>query len=308
MKVFHEFAQLGEIPQLAVITIGNFDGVHLGHQTILNHTKDYAKNYQCLAAVITFSNHPSEVLRPNHPAKLITTPEHKLQLLQEQGIDLTLMLPFTKELSVLSCEEFLTKLMDTLSFKHLVLGYDAKIGKDRQGDGPILRELAKKMHFSIETLPPFALDNEPVSSTRLRHAIISDDLKLAGKLQGRPYSIYSMVTPGAGKGKTLGFPTANLDVQAFCLPPFGVYAVKVKHNGKLLNGVANLGFAPTVRQDRKALLEVHLFDQNQTIYGDHVEVIFVEFLRPERLFENLEALKEQIAKDIAEAKSHLKIS
>lgn len=305
MQLFRTLEKPLTLNQSAVLTIGNFDGVHLGHQTILNKVKELSKVEQLLSAVITFKNHPSWILNPNQPTHLLTTPEQKIKLLESLGIDIVVMIDFDQKFSNLSADDFLEKVSNVLPFRYLILGYDAKLGKDRKGDADRIQEIAKKNHFCVDYIPAFSIKGKPVSSSTIRKCISEDDLKTAEELLGRPYSIYGKILAGQGNGKQIGFPTANMDVSTLCIPPFGVYAVKVLIEGKAHSGVANLGFAPTVRSDHKPLLEVHLFDAAGNIYERFAEVIFEEFIRPERRFENIELLKKQIAEDVVEAKKIL---
>lgn len=279
--------------------------MHLGHQAILKKVIELAKFYHFSPSVITFKNHPSSVLRPNHIVPLLASPEHKVKLLEKAGIERIFLLEFDEEFANQSAEKFLSNVMNAAPFRFLVLGYDAKIGKDRQGNGEVLHELAKNMHFTTEYLPPFALDGEIVSSSLIRKCVQENDLQKAEKLLGRPYSIYAPITSGQGKGKRIGYPTANIDITTLCHPGCGVYAVTVIINNKKMPGIANLGYAPTVRFDHKPLLEVHIFDTNQDFYDQYAEVIFHELIRPEKRFEDIELLKKQIGDDILCAKKIL---
>lgn len=306
MPVYTSLKKEDQFNCLSVLTLGNFDGVHLGHKAILKRVVELSNFHHFSPSVITFKNHPSALFKPNHVVSLLTSPEHKVKLLEETGVERIFMLEFDQQFANQSAEEFLTHVMNVNPFRYLVLGYDAKIGKDRQGDGELIHSLSKKMHFIVEYLAPYAVDTgEIVSSSLIRKCVQENDLKKAEKLLGRPYSILAPVSPGLGKGKRIGFPTANVEIAALCHPAFGVYAVTVVLGEKRFPGVANLGFAPTVRSDHKPLLEVHLFDMNENIYGQYVEVIFHELIRPEKRFEDIENLKKQITEDIGCAKKLL---
>lgn len=306
MQVYTSLDQVPLEAKPVVLTLGNFDGIHKGHQIILNKVKELSSAQQLLSAVITFRNHPSTVLRPNHPTLLLTTPEHKLKLLEGLGLDIVIMLEFTKELATQTAEQFLRRVMEVLSFRVLILGYDHKFGKDRLGDRETLIDLSKDMHFFIEPQDPLTLGEKPISSTLIRKNIQEDDLAAAKEMLGRSYSIYAPITKGQGLGKKMGFPTANIEVSSLCLPSFGVYAVTIKLKEKSFNGIANIGFAPTVRSDHKPILEVFLFDQNEDLYNQYAEVIFQEFIRPEKQFASLEELQKQIQQDVAAAKEFFK--
>jgi riboflavin kinase/FMN adenylyltransferase len=218
-------------------------------------------------------------------------------------VDLLFYLPFTKAFSEQNAEDFLTTISKKLNFKKLILGYDARIGRGREGDKNKILELSRKMQFEAQHLEPLIVEEKPASSSAIRQAIQKGDLKTAETFLGRPYSILGLVTQGKQLGKKLGFPTANLDVSDLCLPPFGVYAVEAEVEGKRCSAIANIGIAPTIRADGNPLLEVYLFEEDADLYGKELEVIFKKFLRPEMKFKNEEELRLQIAKDIKKAKS-----
>lgn len=285
-----------------ILTIGNFEGVHLGHQALLKQVVDIAKSQKKTPAIITFSNHPSEVLRPTQPTPLLCTTEHKLKLFEEAHIGLVVLLPFTKEFSQQSAEEFLLRVQKAVPFTDLILGSDAHIGKDREGNPKTIAALAQKLGFTLDYFPDFNLEGQRISSSRIRECIQQGRLTDAAKLLGRPYSIYGIVLKGTGRGAPLGFPTANISVDKLCLPPQGVYAVRLRSNGVKYDGVANLGNAPTLHQGRAPLLEVHLLDTNIDLYDKFVDVQLLGFIRPEKRFDSIDALKKQIAVDVAAAK------
>ncbi len=274
------------------LTVGNFDGVHLGHQKILEELK----GQKCL---FTFSNHPGEILH-HRTVPLLTIPSQKLHFLKQAGIDRIIVAPFTRELSLQSAETFLSSLKQRVPFTRLVLGHDAAVGHLRQGDREEIDALSKKLDFTAQFLEPLKIDGKVVSSTRIREHIQKGELEKAAIFLGRPYLICGHVMVGAGKGKLLGFQTANLSVETLCLPPLGVYSVEVIHKGKPYLGVANLGSAPTLHTNRATLLEVHILDIEESLYGEEIEVIFKRFLRPEREFSSPESLKKQISLDIAQ--------
>ncbi|MGK5595537.1 MAG: riboflavin biosynthesis protein RibF [Parachlamydiaceae bacterium] len=306
MSVYHSLHNENLTNQLAVLTVGNFDGVHLGHQTILKRVKELADFHHYLPAAITFKNHPSSIFTPNHPLPLLTSPEQKIKLLRRYGLESIYMLNFDSQLASQTAEEFLSQVMQAQPFRYLILGYDAKLGKDRHGDHEAIQQLSKKMHFIVEYLPPFkAEDGEIISSSSIRKCVQENDLLRAEKLLGRPYSIYAPISSGDGRGRTIGFPTANMEVCTLCHAGFGVYAVTVMMGNEKKSGIANLGFAPTVRNDHKPLLEVHLFDTRENFYGQYAEVTFHELIRPEKRFESIDLLKAQIEKDIKYAKKIL---
>lgn len=288
-----------------ILTIGNFDGLHEGHRAVLNRVKELEKAENGQSVVMTFSNHPSEILRPDKAAPLLCTLPHKVKLLEHAGVDTLLLLPFTKALSEQTAEEFLTYVRHFCPFSYLILGHDATLGKDRQGVRSKIQEFAKRYFFKVEYIDEYCYQGILVSSSKIRELIEKGDLNIAEKLLGKKYSILGTVSKGMSLGKEMGFPTANISVRGLCLPPFGVYAVKTILKGKELDGVANLGLAPTVRKDNIPILEVYLFDYHEDFYGEEIEVIFFEYLRPELCFPDISSLQVQIAQDVQQAKAIL---
>jgi riboflavin kinase/FMN adenylyltransferase len=283
---------------IRTITIGNFDGIHRGHQKVLHKVLSCKKP----VAVVTFKNHPSQILRPEKKSPLIMTNEHKIQCFETLGIDFLMMIPFTKDLSEQSAEEFLLSLYQKIPFETLVLGHDATLGKGKHGDKKVVQELAKKIGFKVIYTEEFIVEGSPLSSSRIRHHIQKGELERASLFLGRPYSIVAKVMQGLGLGKTIGARTANLDVSELVTPPQGVWAVKAKVRGELIPAVANLGIAPTVRHSSDVRLEVHLLDGSPNLEGEIIEVFFSRYLRAEHKFESLQALGEQIQEDIAQAR------
>lgn len=280
--------------------------MHLGHQAVLSALKACAKQQHAETAVLTFENHPTTVLKPQKPTGLLCTLMHKIELFDKKDIDWLILLSFTKDFANQTAEAFLAELKAQIGFTHLILGDDAVLGKDRKGDPASVQELAKKLNFTITYLPAFCADEMKISSSRLRHLIAQGDFAEIEKLLGRKYSFLGKVQSGKGKGKQLGFPTANFDVKDMILPPYGVYAVKVLLQGKTYNGVANLGLAPTIRNEPQPILEVHLLlPLSNPIHDGLWEVIFHAYIRPEQQFASIEVLKEQILKDIQQANNLL---
>lgn len=277
---------------MTTLTIGNFDGLHLGHRAVLEKMRG--------GIAITFSNHPASILRKISPLQLVTL-SHKLQLLRESGVE-PVILPFTEQLSMQSPEEFLKEIRSLYPFSRLVLGHDARLGRDRSGTPELLSSLAYSMGFSLEYIPPFTLEGEIVSSSKIRARIAAGDLGKASRFLGRPYSIRSTVVEGTQRARLLGFKTANIPVEGLALPPFGVYVSQVLFKGIRYKGIANLGVAPTLHTHTSPRLEVHILDFSDNLYGVEIEVELHNYLRPERRFSSLEALREAIAQDIAHAR------
>ncbi len=291
-----------------ILTIGNFDGIHLGHQHVLQRVVSLSCQNRTTSGVITFRNSPSEVLSPGSlPEKLCSLPQ-KVKLLEHLGIDTLFLIEFTRQFSGQSPEEFLQRLLQTIPFSHLILGHDARFGKNREGDFEQVRALAKTLGFEVEYLPPLKVNDRIISSSSIRKEIKAGHLDTAKMMLGRNYSIQSTVTKGTGIGKRIGFPTANVQTQNYCLPPLGVWAVTVNLPSDSHEGIANLGVAPTVHRDGAPILEVHLFDHESVLYDQEIEVFFHKYLRPERQFPSLDALKGQIGQDIQEARSYFQKS
>lgn len=302
MEIVHSLSENLNSSQSFVLTIGNFDGVHLGHKAILTTLKKAASKLKARTAVLTFSNHPSTVLTPDNPVPLLCTASHRIRLLEQEQIDLLILIPFTRELSEQSAEEFLLKLRQSIPFASIILGSDATLGKNRMGDGETVKKLSKSLGFEAEYISDIILEGKRISSRLIRDLIKQGQLEEARKYLGRPFSIYASVASGTGRGLKIGYPTANISVEGLCLPPQGVYAVTLKHAGHKYYGVANLGVAPTLRDDQRPLFEVHIFDHSSDIYGHDVEAIFNGYIRPEQHFGNIDQLRQQIAKDIQAAR------
>lgn len=282
-----------------VLTVGNFDGIHLGHQALVHKIIKDSQIHSTHPAIITFLNHPAQVIRPHHCPLKITTNDHRIELFKKLGVEDLYMLEFSTELSGQTTLHFLQHLSETIHITKVLMGHDAAIGKNREGDFAHMKKLGEKLHFDVEEFPAVLFEGKIISSTFVREAIKRGDFALVKHLLGRPYSIYGKVISGEGQGSKIGFPTANIEVSGLCLPPQGVYSVSVIIAEKLFKGIANLGTAPTVKNFGQLMLEVHLFDVGSSLYNSSLEVIFEKFIRPEQKFTSIDALKEQIQKDIS---------
>lgn len=302
MQVIHDLTQL-TLPLAA--TIGNFDGVHLGHQALLAKLISEAKQRGLASAVISFEPSPQEhFLGANAPARL-TRLDEKVAVLENTGIDYFIVLPFNTELANLSAEDFVREVMQqALQIVYLLIGDDFHFGKNRLGNYALLQSMASAQ-FVVENLPTERLHDERISSSRIRLALEEGDLASAERLLGRPYSMLGVVAQGEQRGRTIGFPTANIHLERHRSPVLGVYAVKVYGIGaEPVNGVANVGNRPTVDGTR-SLLEVHLFDFDADIYGTALQVEFCQKVRDEQRFESFEMLREQIGQDVIAARAFL---
>jgi len=284
-----------------VVTIGNFDGVHRGHQALLAQVKEKANINNLTSVVVVFEPQPAEFFASDQiTVPRLTRCREKYFALAETGIDQVIVLRFDKTLAALTAEEFVQQiLVSGLNAKHVIVGDDFRFGKSRQGDFHELQAQGKKYHFSVESMPSLMMAGERVSSTRVRQALANKNHDLVEQLLGRPYSMKGRVMHGYKRGRQLGFPTANIYLHREVTPVQGVYVVRMHGvSSQGLPGVANVGIRPTVGGTR-TLLEVHLFDFDQDIYGRQVCVEFCEKIRDEKRYDNLDLLKEQIVKDAA---------
>jgi riboflavin kinase/FMN adenylyltransferase len=289
-------------------TIGNFDGVHLGHQALLETLIGQAKQRGLQSAVVSFEPSPQEhFLGANAPARL-TRLEEKVALLGDTGVDYFIVLPFDAELANLPAEQFVQDILQQcLHINYLLIGDDFHFGKNRLGNYALLQSMASEA-FAVENLPTERLYGERISSSRIRLALEEGDLVTAERLLGRPYSMLGSVAHGEQRGRTIGFPTANIHLERHRSPVLGVYAVKVFGIGsQVVYGVANVGNRPTVDGTR-SLLEVHLFDFDADIYGAALKVVFCHKVRDEQRFASFEVLKEQIQRDMGVAKKYFQIN
>ncbi|NTW17190.1 MAG: bifunctional riboflavin kinase/FAD synthetase [Syntrophaceae bacterium] len=301
---------LEDIPQEfrdAYVTIGNFDGVHLGHIPILKKIIEEAHGESRKALVITFDPHPKKVLHPDiKPFYLITTLEEKIQLLEEVGIDGVILLPFSLEFSKISAEAFVNQILwYTLHIRKIFVGHDYSFGKNKVGNATYLANKGKKFGFGVEVFSAFKFGDETISSTRLRYAILNGNVKMATRLLGRPYSVGGTVIPGKHRGTALGIPTANINPEKELIPIEGVYAVIVQLEDTRYKGVLNIGFNPTF-SDNERSIEVYILDFSGNIYGKSVKVFFIDRIRDEVKFDTPEQLVGQIKNDVEQALAMLK--
>ncbi len=295
------------VPGPLHLAIGVFDGVHLGHQAVINEAVKSAEEAGGSVVVVTFDPHPVEVLSPRNGPRLLTAPAHKLHILERVlGIRQALIVPFNSEFSEKSGEEFILDLLAAApaeGIARICVGEGWRFGKARSGTTDLLRTLGEEHGFVVSGVEMIEAEGLRVSSTRIREAVGAGDFAIAEFLLGRSYTVFGTVIEGRKLGRTIGFPTANFTVHREQLPPTGVYAVRAIGAGDGWNGVANLGYRPTVEGGAlKRLLEVHLFGLEHEIYGEELEIEFVQFLRSEQKFDGVGALKEQILQDVDEVK------
>ncbi|GAB3226445.1 bifunctional riboflavin kinase/FAD synthetase [Algoriphagus aestuariicola] len=292
----------------AVVTSGTFDGVHLGHQKILKRIREIARSIQGETVLITFWPHPRLVLYPDeHKLRLLSTFEEKTKLLRQFGIDHLITIPFTQEFSRLTSQEFIRKvLIDSIHTRKLVIGYDHRFGKNREGSFEYLKSNSHTFGFELEEISRQDVEEIAVSSTKIRKALESGDVKTAESCLGRPYELNGLVIKGQQIGRSIGFPTANIHIpnDYKLIPKDGVYAVEASVDGTLYKAMLNIGNRPTVDGTKKTV-EANLFDFQGDLYDKQITVYFREFLREERKFDSLEALKDQLIQDQRSAKSLL---
>ena len=301
---------MGDIPDEfrdAFVTIGNFDGVHLGHRFIFKTLIQEARQENRKAVVITFDPHPKKILHPDRrPFYLITTLEEKIRFIEKQGIDALMVIPFTLAFSESTAEEFVRRILwDALHIRKILIGHDYTFGRNKAGNESLLTAFGNKLGFEVGIINAFKINNTVVSSTRLRYAILEGDVKKAGAILGRPYNLSGIVIEGSRRGGTLGFPTANIKPVKVLIPANGVYAAIIHMEGNRCQGVLNIGVNPTFA-DEKLSIEVHLLDFNDNIYGKNLDILFIDRIRDEKKFEGPEKLVEQIKQDIDQARSLLR--
>lgn len=288
-----------------VVTLGNFDGVHLGHRELFRHLVRKARQLDCRSVVYTFNPHPLKLLHPEKAPLLLNTPEEKQRLISASHVDLLIEAPFTRELATLSPGKFIDDiLLNVLQVKTLVIGYDYTFGKGRQGNAEFLCSCGATRGFSVDVLQPVSADGQPYSSTRIRRLVADGQVSKVVSLLGRHYNLQGRVVAGEQRGRGLGFPTANLETDKEQLPAPGVYAVKVRHKQQEYNGVVNLGRRPTFGTG-KSTIEVHLIDFSGQLYGHDLRIYFVERLRGEQKFASPKLLAEAIGADVLRARQLL---
>jgi len=305
MEVFRGIDSIRGRLKNPAVTIGNFDGVHRGHQALFLKVKQWASKLDGQSVVITFHPHPLQVLFPDKQLTFITSHEQKLELIESCGIDATVVIPFDHEFAGISAESFVTDLLvDKIGIKAIVVGYDYRFGHGRQGDIEYLKRMGEQYGFAVDTVAGFKTDDTVVSSTAIRQMILAGNVRDARKLLGRFFEVSGTVIEGRKRGASLGFPTANLRVTSQASPRTGVYVVEAEIEGKTYGGAANLGYNPTFG-DVDLSLEVHLFDFNQDVYGKPISVRFIDRLRDEKRFSGPDELIEQIRKDVSKAREIL---
>ncbi|MDP6549490.1 MAG: riboflavin biosynthesis protein RibF [Dehalococcoidia bacterium] len=300
MNLRHQLASAAP-DQDTVLTLGVFDGVHLGHQHLLRQLIQMAGS-SCVPGVLTFSNHPSTILRPGTHPGYLNTPEEKIRLIKEQGVDLVVSLEFTWELAQVSAWDFSAMLVEMLRTKGLVLGPDAALGHNREGTVDYLRRRGDELGFWVETVRPLVLDGADVKSSRIRNAVVQGDMAVCTRLMRRKFSTNGRVVVGDHRGKQLGFPTANLEIASgMMVPGDGIYATWAIIDGVRHLSATSIGVRPTFGLTER-LAEVYVIDFDDDLYGQDMRVEFVRKLRDQQTFPGVEALVDQINRDVADSR------
>ncbi|VAW39487.1 FMN adenylyltransferase / Riboflavin kinase [hydrothermal vent metagenome] len=307
MRIYTDLQDITHPFPRPFVTIGNFDGVHLGHQQLFKTVVDKAKHCKGTSIAITFAPHPLKVVRPDIGIKLISTCDQKRELIAQADIDVLIIIPFTKPFATIAAQDFVDEaLIKTIGVEELVVGYDYALGRGREGDIAFLREQGKKKGFAVSVIEAIYVDGMLVSSTKVRELVVQGRMRDVRKLLGRFYQIRGEVQKGQQRGgRLLGFPTANLHIAADDLcPKHGVYVTQVFYDAKCYGGVLNIGYNPTF-EGRKISAETHIFDFNQDIYGKDIKINLLQYIRGERKFSGPTALAEQIGQDIEQARGVL---
>ncbi len=298
MAVFHH---LNNLPSFRnpVVTIGSFDGVHHGHKVILSEVVKAAKAVNGESILITFEPHPRKIIHPEQPLGLLTSPEQKIALMEAEGIDHIVVAPFTRDFSMLSATEYVADfLLKNFNPHTIIIGYDHHFGHSREGNIELLRKLAPPS-VEIREIPAQLIEDAAVSSTKIRNALLKGNVEEAAEMLERPYSFKAMVVHGNKIGRTIGFPTANLQpvYSDILMPGIGIYAVSVLWQEKRYAGMMSIGYRPTVTEERTITCEVNILDFNENLYGQTLTVYFEQYIRGEEKFDSLDSLKAQIARD-----------
>ncbi|MBC8511788.1 MAG: bifunctional riboflavin kinase/FAD synthetase [Dehalococcoidia bacterium] len=304
MRIEEELAKVKPQKE-TLLTVGVFDGVHLGHQRLLTHLRNEAQQRDLLTGVVTFKSHPQKVLSPGSKLLWLSNLETRTNLLRSFGIDVIVTLPFTPQLAELTAREFVHLLKDYLKMRGLVVGPDFALGKNREGGADQLRLLGQEMGFIVEVVPPVVLDGQVISSSAVRVALAQGDMETVEKLFGRPFSLTGQVVTGDRRGRILGFPTANLDVEPEqALPSDGVYVTVAHIDHESLPSVTNIGVRPTFGGGKR-LVEAYLLDYEGELREQKLRIDLLDKLRDEKHFDTAEELKAQIRKDVEQARAIL---
>lgn len=308
MEIIKGLESLNKVYPNTVLTIGNYDGVHLGHQKILSMVRKKAEEIKGTSIVMTFDPHPVKVLAPERDVKLLTTPEEKARLIAKMGIDVLLFVTFNKEFAQILPDDFIKNiLVNKLHVSEVIVGINYAFGKGKKGNIELLKKRGKEYGFHATAVPDVLVHGNIVSSSNIRNLILKGQMQEVSTYLGRAYSILGTVIKGKGRGKSiLNIPTANITTPVEIAPKEGVYAVRVGYKGSIYDGVANIGKNPTFKE-KNVSYEVHLFGFSSDLLGEYLRVYFIDRIRNERTFPNVAALEKQIREDIETARAILRI-
>lgn len=304
MRILRSILELAQVPGPVFLAIGVFDGVHRGHQAVIGTAARHASEANGTAVVVTFDPHPAKILRPQESPRLLTATQHKIALIRDLGVSHLLVIPFDREFASTPPADFVRQLVAAARpLREICVGAEWSFGKNRAGNLALLKKLGAELDFNVVGVEPVRAEGEIISSTAIRRAVEAGDFADASEMLGRDYTILGTVEEGKHLGRSLGFPTANLSAHSEQFPPDGVYVAEGLLEGKSVRGVVNLGMRPTIDSESpQRVLEFHLFDFDRDLYGHDIELRFLRYLRPERKFEDVAALRKQIARDVAEAR------
>lgn len=306
MKIFHG-TENANIARPTILTLGVFDGLHLGHQRIMQTVVDRAKAVGAVATAITFDPHPRAVLHPESAPPLLQTLDQRLANLEVLGIEQVIVEPFTREFAAQPAEDFLNNIThDRLHAREVYLGKGFAFGKDRGGNIALLRKMSEKLGFAADEVGEVQIRGQRISSSKIRHLLADGQVNLARRMLGRPYGVEGVIIRGNRRGHTIGFPTANLKPHNRVIPRFGVYATATLIDGKWRKSITNIGVRPTFESDSEPSIESYIFDFDGDLYGDVLRVRFLYRIRDERKFNGIDELKAQIEKDTRRARNYFR--
>ena len=305
MQIYYNLEDIPVLDRDSVATFGVFDGLHLGHQAVIHQVVRDATARDLSSAVLAFYPHPMAFLAPERCPPILTPRQKRLELLEELGVDIVIFVRFDAYLAQMSPSTFVQDvLIDKLRARQVIVGYACQFGKNRAGNAEVLQSLGAQYNLSVTIMPPTLVKGMSVHSTRAREAVVQGKLDLAAELFGRPHSIIGSIVRGDGRGRQLGYATANVHAENQIYPPNGVYAIQAKLEGRLYGGILNMGVRPTF-DGLKFQVEAHLFNFNENVYGREIEILFIKNVRDERRFPDLESLVKQIGQDVEIAQSIL---
>lgn len=305
MKVFHDL-DFREQFKNPILTIGNYDGIHIGHRTIIRMVRERAARINGTSILMTFDPHPLQILRPDQELPSIAPRAEKIRLIEETGIDVLIIAPFTRQFGLLEPPDFIKDiLVDRLKIKGLIIGYDFKFGREGRGDIPLLKEYGSEYGFSVDVVEPITIDHEKVGSNRIRILVQEGAIDMANRFLGRPYAIEGRVVTGMNRGREMGFPTINLRTEYNLVPGNGVYVTEVEFDGKKHGAITNVGYNPTFGNAERSI-ETFILDFQGGLYERTVKLYFLKRVRDEVKFGSVDELKERIGADVQDAREYFR--